>query len=270
MHSELSYGPVLCIKGEYKGRIGIFDDDACECDICELCTDGIDEDCEMLHNQYAIIYWGNILHCNTFAYVPKGNITNTIPMSACSNRMKSIEYEIWGITEKIMSGEGDEKELMQQKEDLLLELNLTIALMYERHVKTRFGNKKGLKIFISHATKDKPFAESLFVQLAEDGHDPWIDSEICGGQSIPDEISKALDASDYILVILSPNSIESNWVKTEWQSMFWREIGENRIKVIPILLKDCEIPHLLKNKKYIDFREDFEAGMHGLTKAIQQ
>jgi hypothetical protein len=40
-----------------------------------------------------------------------------------------------------------------------------------------------------------------------------------------------------------------------------RELEEKRVVVLPLLLEDCDIPVLLKEKKYADFRKDFDAGL---------
>ena len=76
--------------------------------------------------------------------------------------------------------------------------------------------------------------------------------------------------ADYILVILSPAAVASNWVQAEWQSMFWDEIGQQKTKVIPIFYKECDVPHFLKTKKYVDFRKDFDYGFYELCRAIQK
>lgn len=71
------------------------------------------------------------------------------------------------------------------------------------------------------------------------------------------------------MVLLSKNSVESGWVNAEWTSLFWDEISEQKIKVIPILLEDCKIPRFLKTKKYVDFREEYNIGINELVRALK-
>ena len=283
INENLEYGPVLCGDGKYKGWVGLLDDFIEECDLCLEecpCRDcGYDLDCEECKKergdctQYGIVYWGNMFYCNKYCLIPVNYLTNKIPMNSLVNRIQTLKNSIslyaakMSLKEKINKKDFEGK----NKEELLLELNFITELMYEKHIKTRFGNKNGLKLFISHSSIDKEFANSLYVSLAEEGHDPWLDEwNIRGGQSIPEEIAKGLSNADYILVILSPNAVNSEWVKKEWQSMYWDEISEKQVKVIPILLEDCEIPYFLKVKKYIDFRYDYHYGFSELCRAIQQ
>jgi hypothetical protein len=68
------------------------------------------------------------------------------------------------------------------------------------------------------------------------------------GGSIPERISDGLEEADFVIVILSENAVSSKWVEREWQTKYWNEIQHNRIHVLPLLLKDCKIPELLKTK----------------------
>ena len=69
-------------------------------------------------------------------------------------------------------------------------------------------------------------------------------------------------------MLLSPNSVASEGVKAEWEALFWEEMNTRKIKVIPLLIEDCEIPTFLKVKKYIDFRQNYLQGMNQLLQDI--
>ncbi|QDY83511.1 toll/interleukin-1 receptor domain-containing protein [Paenibacillus polymyxa] len=118
---------------------------------------------------------------------------------------------------------------------------------------------------ISHSSKDKTIARLIATDLAEAGHNPWLDEwRIKVGESIPRSISIALKEREYVLVILSKNSVESRWVQEEWYSKYWDEIEAGMVKVVPILIEDCQIPELLKTKKYADFREEYSRALREL------
>ncbi|GEC68421.1 hypothetical protein RTE01_30560 [Raoultella terrigena] len=55
-----------------------------------------------------------------------------------------------------------------------------------------------------------------------------------------------------------------------WQTKYWVEIERGRIHLLPVLLKNCQIPELLKTKKYADFRTDFNGGLNELLQAIER
>ena len=68
-------------------------------------------------------------------------------------------------------------------------------------------------------------------------------------------IQTGLEQSDWFLVVLSPNAIESEWVKAEvgWAMVY------RKGKVIPILHKDCEahkVHLLLWNIQHLRFEDD--------------
>jgi len=125
------------------------------------------------------------------------------------------------------------------------------------------------KIFISHSLEDEEFASKLAEDLIEFGHEPWLDKwEIKVGECIPTKIEHGVSEADYIIIILSPSSVKSNWVEKEWKMKYWEEIERNETLVLPVLIKDCKIPPLLKTKKYADFRRKYSIGLVNLMSSI--
>lgn len=111
-------------------------------------------------------------------------------------------------------------------------------------------------IFLSHSHPDKPFARKLANDLRGAGHTVWIDeAEIQIGDSLINKIRDGIDKVDYVAALLSRVSIKSNWVKKELDIASNREINENRVIVLPLLLDDVELPGFLKGKLYGDFRK---------------
>lgn len=107
------------------------------------------------------------------------------------------------------------------------------------------------------------------MDLEANGYIPWLDEwDIKVGESIPEKISNGLQEADFVIVILSEDSVSSKWVEREWQTKYWGEIEKGQVNVLPLLLKDCKIPELLKTKKYADFRGDFNSGLSSLLEAL--
>lgn len=71
-------------------------------------------------------------------------------------------------------------------------------------------------------------------------------------------------------MILSENSIRSKWVEREWHAKYWSEIEKNQTMVLPLLIEDCEVPELLKTKKYADFRSSYNDGLADVLHAIDR
>lgn len=71
-------------------------------------------------------------------------------------------------------------------------------------------------IFISHASADDPVAQSLAAALEAQGLRTWLASrDVSIGANYAAEIFQNLVNSDYLLVVLSPKSIESAHVRRE-------------------------------------------------------
>lgn len=125
------------------------------------------------------------------------------------------------------------------------------------------------KIFLSHSSKDKRFVKKLAIDLLKYGHDVWLDEwEIRVGDCIVSGIEGGIADSDFAVVILTNNSVQSGWVDREWKAKYWTEVNRGEVLVLPVLLEDCEVPTLLQTKKYADFRSDYNQGLHNLLRAI--
>lgn len=111
-------------------------------------------------------------------------------------------------------------------------------------------------VFLSHSHADKPFARKLAADLRKVGHAVWIDeAEINIGDSLIEKIRSGLDQVDFVAAILSSASIASPWVTRELDIASNREIDENRVVVLPLLLEPVELPGFLKGKFYGDFTD---------------
>jgi hypothetical protein len=101
------------------------------------------------------------------------------------------------------------------------------------------------------------------------GHSPWLDEwQIKVGDCIVSSIQEGLSSSDYIIVVLSPSAVSSGWVEREWKDAYWNEVSARRTIVLPVLLADCEVPSLIRAKRYADFRTKYEIGLATLCQAI--
>jgi hypothetical protein len=67
------------------------------------------------------------------------------------------------------------------------------------------------------------------------------------------KIESAIAEVDYLVAILSNNSISSEWVQRELEIALSREIHNKRVFVLPIVIDNCEVPSFLKGRVYADF-----------------
>src|SRR5512138_216437 len=121
------------------------------------------------------------------------------------------------------------------------------------------------KIFISYSRKDIDFVRKLAEDLDKAGYDVWWDlTDLQGGDDWPRAIPAAIEASQYFVIVLSPNSAASDWVEKEYTHAL-----SLRRKVIPVLLQPSNIPFALNTINYVDFTsDDYVASFNHLLNAL--
>lgn len=124
--------------------------------------------------------------------------------------------------------------------------------------------------FISYSSKDSEFVERLVNDLSKSRKKVWWDRwEIKIGDSITKKINEGIDRNDYLILVLSPNSVRSAWVEKELNAGLMRELQSRNVVVLPILIADCNIPPLIADKRYADFRSNYGQGLAELLVVIQ-
>ena len=109
------------------------------------------------------------------------------------------------------------------------------------------------KLFISYSHKDKEFALELSYALEEQGADVFIDKwEIKVGDYFLDKILEAIKASNFIVTILSSNSVKSEWVLYEIKEGKKLEQSYKKTLILPIKIDNCSVPEVLEDKNYAD------------------
>jgi hypothetical protein len=95
--------------------------------------------------------------------------------------------------------------------------------------------------FISYSTRDQLFAERLHADLQAKGVRCWFAPEdIAGGKKLHEQIDEAIRLHDRLLLILSPASMSSKWVKTEIAKARKREERDKRRVLFPVRLVGFE------------------------------
>lgn len=246
---DIPYGPVV-IEGFFdETRIGFYDDRS---------------------GKKAVVFLGNMfLALGVGHYLIPLKHIRQVATDDLWDRKQKIEFEIGA---RILGLPKDQRPSFKERYQLLLELAYVDNILMDRLFFARFDAKsnEGMKVFISHSSKDKQFAHWLAIDLANAGHKPWFDEwEIRAGDSIPTQIGIGIEDCEFVLVLLSKNAVTSHWVEREWQAKFWHEVQVNKVMVIPVLIEDCEIPSLLKSKKYSDFRTSYQDGLETLLVSLQ-
>jgi hypothetical protein len=93
-------------------------------------------------------------------------------------------------------------------------------------------------VFISYARENFEFARMLSEELEINRISTWVDKEgIKSGQDWLQRIASVLDSARCLLLVLSPHSLESKWVRRELEFA-----DKKGIQIIPVLFESCELP----------------------------
>lgn len=118
--------------------------------------------------------------------------------------------------------------------------------------------------FFSYSRADGEFALRLAQDLKSAGANVWMDQlDIEPGTPWDRAIEEALTTSTRMLVILSPDSANSDNVSDEVSFALSKEK-----RIIPVLYRECEVPFRLARLQHIDFRTDYGRGLKALIKAL--
>lgn len=123
------------------------------------------------------------------------------------------------------------------------------------------------KVFISHSSSDKAFV-NLLVKILDFHHiDNWYDSSnILPGSNFSKEIEDALNGSESLIIVISKNSLQSEWVRRE--VIYFQATKPNSI--IPILLDEtnpsdlCRLTPGFEQYQSINFNKCMLAGYEKL------
>lgn len=123
-------------------------------------------------------------------------------------------------------------------------------------------------IFVSYSRRDDATMRKIAFFLRDQGFKVWVDNEklIPGTAAWEEAIENAIKNAYAMIVILSPDSKNSEWVRREitYADQF-------RKRVFPVLVKgddNASLPIRLITRQYVDFRRDENEGLNALSAAI--
>lgn len=122
------------------------------------------------------------------------------------------------------------------------------------------------EVFLSHSSHDHKFVTTLAEVLRRHMIPVWYSrTDIVGSQLWHDEIGAALNRCDWFVLVMSPHSVQSMWVKRELLFALQQNRFEDRI--IPLLYQPCDFAQLswvLPQFQIIDFTHSLDEGYRTL------
>ncbi len=94
--------------------------------------------------------------------------------------------------------------------------------------------------FISYSGKDEAFAKRLYNDLQSEGVRCWFAPEdLKIGERFRVRIDESIRLYDKLLLVLSENSVASEWVEKEVETAFEKEREQGKIVLFPVRLDDA-------------------------------
>src|SRR5262249_28423407 len=91
-------------------------------------------------------------------------------------------------------------------------------------------------VFLSYAHQDITRAETLARLLEANGTTVWWDRRMVPGDKIHDVIDGEIEKAKAVIVLWSPISVKSDWVRGE------AETAHELAKLVPIKIDECKLP----------------------------
>ncbi len=102
-------------------------------------------------------------------------------------------------------------------------------------------------VFISYAREDEAHARKIAEQFKQENWLVWTDQEIPPGETWAEVIGTSLEDAACVVVLWTPNSVVSQWVKKEARSGMYRQL------LVPVLMEPTTIPQEFEHIEAADF-----------------
>lgn len=91
-------------------------------------------------------------------------------------------------------------------------------------------------IFLSYARQDRASARIFADCLGEEGFRVWWDASLHSGETFDEVIEQRLRDAKAVVVLWSPRSVASRWVRAE------ATLADRRNKLVPAIIEPCDRP----------------------------
>jgi hypothetical protein len=146
---------------------------------------------------------------------------------------------------------------------------LVVPTQPGRRATWKLNDHPSVSILTSKASAE--VAAALYDRLAAAGADVWFyDKSIKLGRRIRNEDDRALERADYVVLLVSHDALDSNFVGYELDVVHWLEMKERRERLLPIIVDDLpydDLPPMLGPIRAIALRD---SGIDGVVEAIKE
>lgn len=107
----------------------------------------------------------------------------------------------------------------------------------------------GPDIFISYSREDRAAARHFAECFEKEGFSVWWDAALHSGETFDEVIESALKAAKAVVVLWSPRSVASRWVRAE------ATLADRRDKLAPVVIEPCDRPIIFELTHTADLAE---------------
>lgn len=94
----------------------------------------------------------------------------------------------------------------------------------------------GIDIFLSYSREDRAAVRHIAESFAAEGLDVWWDAALQSGQTFDEVIEQRLKEAKAVVVLWSPRSVTSRWVRAE------ATLADRKNKLVPAIIEPCDRP----------------------------
>lgn len=128
---------------------------------------------------------------------------------------------------------------------------------------------KSDRVFLIYAGDDKAVAEKIIEKFRQSGSAVTMnDFELDSEASLEFALKDAIVPYDNLFVLLSPDAVNSTWMRNELCGEYGTELKLRAIAVIPIAIAECQIPHPLSHYQILEVKTDLENRIDRLIEQI--
>lgn len=130
-----------------------------------------------------------------------------------------------------------------------------------------------MKVFISHAHENDALAKKLGKALKRVGWDVWDDEQILPGDNPAEKIGQALEESEAIVVLLTPEAVQSNMVRSEISYALGKKRFSGRLIPVIVGSEDAfrheSLPWILRTLNPIELPESGQGEAEGIRQIAE-
>lgn len=107
------------------------------------------------------------------------------------------------------------------------------------------------RVFISHFSDDGDLSRKVFDWLTDQGLSAWLDRyELSAGMDLKETLLTNIQKADFVLLLIT-KPILSKWVQFEKEAAVTEEEKSLRMKLIPVVYGDIEVPNDINHRVYL-------------------